>query len=84
MVGELEGRDEISRRDFLTDRLSTGWGRAVTEFFRALILNLHISMLMNTREFFNFDIKPFRYLQQRDVRRKTHWLRKSQNSMSME
>ena len=31
MVGELEGRDEISRRDFLTDRLSTGWGRAVTE-----------------------------------------------------
>ena len=57
VVGELEGRDEISRRDFLTDRLSTEWGRAVTEFFRALILNLHIPMLVNTREFFNFDIK---------------------------
>ena len=72
VVGELEGRDEISRRDFLTDRLSTEWGRAVTEFFRALILNLHIPMLVNTREFFNFDIKALRYPPQRDVRRKNH------------
>ena len=33
MVGELEGRDEISRRDFLTDRLSTGWGTCGDRIF---------------------------------------------------
>ena len=72
VVGELGCRDEISRRDFLTDRLSTGCGPAVTEVFRALILNIHIPMLVNTRGFFNFEIKALRYLQQRDVRRKNH------------
>ena len=72
LVGELEGRDEISRRDFLTDTLSTGWGRAVTEFSGPHPKCSHSDVGEYYREFFNFDIKPLRYLQQRDVRRKNH------------